>query len=151
MVVALFSSCSKEENNITPTDGQYISTTEPSLLISLVLENGKCTKFDIYTNGERFKYTPSNITTKGKYPKYSYHIDDLTIKTKFNYLNSFTGTLKGTLDYIFIDGNTHNHGKIVFNGENPMTFILDNTPLDANSDGILDNSQGPIATPRPSH
>ncbi len=124
LVVALFSSCSKEENDIIPTDGLYTSTTEPSLLISLVLENGKCTKFDIYTNRERFKYTPDNITTKGKYPKYNYHIDGLTIKTKFNDTDCFTGTLKGVLEYAFIDGNTHANGKIVFNGENPMTFIL---------------------------
>ena len=136
--IALFSSCSKDESNITPTNGQYVSSAEPGLLISLVLKDGKCTDFDIYTNGERFKYTPENITTKGEYPKYRYHIDDLTIKTKFSGLNNFTGTLKGALEYAFIDENTHTHGKIAFNGENPMTFILDNTPLDANSDGILD-------------
>lgn len=32
-------------------------------------------------------------------------------------------------------------GQIGFNGKEPMPFILDNTPLDANGDGLLDSKQ----------
>lgn len=144
LAALLFSACSKDssESDITPTDGQYITTdSEADMLISLVLENGVCTDFVVYTRCERFKYIPDNISTKGEYPKYRYYIDDLTIQANFSDLSSFNGTLKGILEYAIIEENMQSFGQIGFNGKEPMLFVLDNTPLDANGDGLLDSKQ----------
>lgn len=144
-------SCSKEENNITPTDGQYVGYVEYSndnndynTTFCLTLENGECTDFIIYNSAEYFNYyRPADISTKGSYPKYTYRINDFTVQAQFSGFESFTANLSGTL-------RTHKDNMPTLIGEvyksiaieaSNVHFQLDNTPLDANGDGLLDSKQ----------
>lgn len=140
LAIFVFMSCSKDENDFTPADGQYVADAM-DIVVSLVLENGTCTDFVIYVDGKRFDYTPTNIDTKGHYPKYTYSINGLSVLAHFNSTACFSGVLDGVLRCGEIKDGLQTGSEIVFNGENPISFVLDNAPLDADGDGYLDSKQ----------
>ena len=132
-------SCTKDESDIIPTNGQYVAYAE-DLVVSLVLDNGQCVGFTLYVRGERFDYNqPAAISTKGDYPKY--YINDLSVAVRFSDVSNFSGTLNGELRYEKENDGLMSAGVVVFEHETPTPFILDNTPLDANADGLLDSRQ----------
>ena len=134
-------SCSKDENDILPTDGQYVAYAE-DLIVSVVLGNGQCVKFDLFVRGERFDYDkPAAISTKGEYPKYTYYINDLSVAVRFSNVSKFSGALNGELRYKKESDGLMSVGALVFEHGTPIPFILDNTILDADGDGVLDNKQ----------
>lgn len=139
LAVFAFSACSKDESDITPTNGQYVGHTEyadehnnHSSTFCLTIENGLCTDFVIYSGTERFNYyRPADISTKGSYPKYTYQINDFTVQARFGDLENFTANLSGVLC---------THKEIPDVGETYSTialeatdvhFKLDNAPLDS--------------------
>lgn len=151
-VLALLS-CSKDndESDITPINGQYVGHTEYAneynnygSTFCLTIENGLCTDFVIYSGVERFNYyRPADISTKGSYPKYTYRINDFAVQARFADLENFTADLSGALC-------THKEMNYGLTGEvygvielkaTDIHFKLDNTPLDANGDGLLDSKQ----------
>lgn len=155
LLALALSACSKDENNITPSDGQYVGSIEynseygnSSTTFCLIIENGLCSDFTIYTDAERFNYyRPADIRTNGSYPKYTYRINDFTVQAHFTDLKNFTADLSGGL-------RTHDENQMPDVGEmsgevhgvielkaTDVHFMLDNTPLDANSDGLLDSKQ----------
>lgn len=147
LVALAFVSCSKDESDIIPTDGQYVACTEysseHSSTFCLIIENGRCTDFMVYSDVERFNYyKPAAIRTNGSYPKYTYRINDFTVQARFSDLENFTANLSGVLythkDDALEIGEVH--GVITFEAKG-VQFVLDNTPLDANGDGILDSKQ----------
>ena len=132
-------SCTKDESDIIPTNGQYVAYTE-DLVVSLVLDNGQCAGFPLYVRGERLDYNqPAAISTKGEYPKYTYYINDLSVAVRFSDVSNFSGTLNGQLRYEKENEGLISSGVVVFEHGTPTPFILDNTPLDANADGLLDS------------
>ena len=134
-------SCTKDESDIIPTNGQYVAYAE-DLVVSLVLDNGQCVGFTLYVRGERFDYNqPAAISTKGEYPKYTYYINDLSVAVRFSNVSNFSGTLNGELRYEKENDGLMSAGVVVFEHGTPTPFILDNTPLDANADGLLDSRQ----------
>lgn len=134
-------SCTKDESGIIPTNGQYVAYTE-DLVVSLVLDNGQCAGFTLYVRGERLDYNqPAAISTKGEYPKYTYYINDLSVAVRFSDVSNFSGTLNGQLRYEKENNGLISSGVVVFEHGTPTPFILDNTPLDANADGLLDSRQ----------
>ena len=153
LMFAVLSSCSKDKDNITtiPTDGQYVGYTEYidehntiSNTFCLSIEDGLCTDFVIYNNAERFNYyQPADIRTNGSYPKYTYRINDFTVQANFSDTENFKANLSGVLC-------THKEMDFGTTGEvystmaleaTDVDFRLDNSPLDANGDGILDSKQ----------
>lgn len=135
-----FVSCA--ESGVAPTDGSYVAYAE-DIVVGIELEDGECVGFDMYVKGERFDYyTPADITTKGHYPRYKYQINELTIDARFGDISSFEGILDGVL-------RTHREDALPDMGEVysvlafeytiPITFVLNNTPLDADGNGFLDN------------
>ena len=151
LAVLALSACSKDEIDIIPINGQYVGRTEYtdeynnySSTYCLTIENGLCTDFAIYSGAERFNYyRPADISTKGNYPKYTYRINDFTVRARFTDLENFTADLSGVLHTHEDDTHTfvgEIHGSIALEATN-VRFKLDNTPLDANGDGILDSKQ----------
>jgi len=149
LAVFVLSACSKDENEISPINGQYVGHTEYadeynnySSTFCLTIENGLCTDFVIYSGAERFNYyRPADISTKGSYPKYTYRINDFTVQARFSDLENFTANLSGALC-------THKEMPDV--GETFSTialeatdvhFKLDNTSLDTDYNGVLDSKQ----------
>ncbi len=151
LAVLVVVSCSKEESGTLPTDGQYIAYTEfadehNSIRNTFVItiENGMCTDFVLYNGAERFNYyRPADISTKGSYPTYSYRINDFTVQAHFTDLENFTANLSGVLcthremDYGLI-GETYS---TIAMEATDVHFKLNNTPADANADGVLDSKQ----------
>lgn len=152
-LLVVFVSCSKDndESDIVPSDGQYVGRTEYvneygdfSNTFCVTIANGRCTDFVIYTGAERFNYyKPADISTKGSYPKYTYLINDFTVQARYSDLENFTANLSGAL-------STHAENQMLDTGEVHSTialeakgvqFRLDNTPLDADNNGILDSKQ----------
>lgn len=132
-------SCSKDENDILPTNGQYVAYAE-ALVVSIVLDNGQCIDFDLYARGERFDYNqPAAISTKGEYPKYTYYINDLSVAVQFSDVSNFSAILDGELRYEKESDGLMSGGVFVFEHGTPILFMLDSTVLDANGDGLLDS------------
>ncbi len=153
LVAVIFGSCSndKDENDIIPIDGQYVGCTEYSDDYSeynntfcVVIENGQCVDFVIYSGAERFNYyKPADIRTNGSYPKYTYRINDFTMQVRFSDLENFAANLSGILYTHKDEANVlvgEIHGTIALEATD-IHFKLDNTPLDANGDGVLDSKQ----------
>lgn len=139
LAVFVFVSCSKDENDIIPTTGQYIAYVE-DLVVCMVLDNRECVKFDLYVRGERFNYNrPATIRTNGQYPEYTYYINDLSVAVCFSDASNFQGTLNGELRYEKENDGMLSEGVIVFEYLMPIPFVLDNTPMDADNDGLLDS------------
>ena len=158
IILAMFafivlSSCSKDndENYLQPipSDGQYVGTiysydSEHSNTFSLTLENGVCTDFELYSNAERFNYyTPAEFRTSGAIPMYTYHINGLEIQAQFIDSENFTANISGCLSTH--KGNNSDVGIGMISNLAlelfDVHFRLDNTPLDANNDGVLDCKQ----------
>ena len=134
-------SCAKDESNILPTNGQYVAYAE-DLVVSIVLDNGQCIDFDMYARAERLDYNqPAVISTRGEYPKYTYYINDLSVAVQFSDVSNFSAILDGKLRYEKENDGLMASGVFVFEHGTPIPFILDNTPLDADADGFLDNKQ----------
>lgn len=152
-LLVVFVSCSKDndESDIIPSDGQYVGRTEYvneygdfSNTFCVTIANGRCTDFVIYTGAERFNYyKPADISTKGSYPKYTYRINDFTVQAHYSDLENFTADLSGVLYTHKDDARTlvgEIHGSIALEAKG-VQFRLDNTPLDADNNGILDSKQ----------
>lgn len=138
-LLLVLSACSKDESDILPTDGQYIAYAG-DLVVSMVLDNAQCVKFDLYTRGERFDYNqPAAINTKGRYPNYTYYINGLSVAVRYSDVSNFSGTLDGVLRYEKENDGLQSGGAIVFEHSAPISFKLDNTQLDADGDGVLDS------------
>lgn len=136
-------SCSKDETTATPADGQYIARiNEFKDLFCLVLDNGKCTYFALFQNGEIFYYENSDISVAGEYPNYTYQIEDFIIHSTFDSPDTFTAYLAGSLrSNINPTGGLGADVSIVSMEHKDVKFTLDNRTLDANGDGILDEMQ----------
>lgn len=151
------SSCSKDsdESDIIPSDGQYVGYVKYeseytddyndfSNTFCITIADGRCADFVIYRGAERFNYSkPADISTKGSYPKYTYRINDFTVQARYSDLEIFTADLSGALsthkdDARTLVGETHATMALEAKG---VQFRLDNTPLDANADGLLDSRQ----------
>lgn len=152
-LLVVFVSCSKDsdENDIIPSDGQYVGRTEYvdeygdfSNTFCITIANGRCTDFVIYSGAERFNYyKPADISTKGSYPKYTYRINDFKVQARYSDLENFTADLSGALYTHEADARTlvgEIHGAIALEAKG-VQFRLDNTQLDADNDGILDSKQ----------
>lgn len=126
-------SCSKDNDNTMPADGQYIADAL-DLVVSMDLNNGKCTRFTVYICGEYFNQW-FDVSTTGSYPKYIYRVDNMDIQTIFNSADNFNATLSGELTSA--DGN----GFTAIDSDLSILFQIDNTVLDADGDGILDSMQ----------
>lgn len=136
-------SCSKDETTATSADGQYTAQINGSnYLFCLVLENGKCTYFALFQNGEIFYYENSGISSSGEYPNYAYQIEDFIIHSIFDSPDAFTADLAGGLrSNISPTGGLGADESIVSMEYKDVKFKLDNRTLDANGDGILDERQ----------
>ena len=145
------SACSNGENDTTPIGGQYVGHTENidesgdyGSTFCLTIESGVCTDFIIYSGAKRFDYyRPADISTKGSYPKYTYRINDFTVRARFADLENFTADLSGVLRTHKDDAGTlvgEVYSSIALEATN-VHFKLGNTPLDANDDGFLDSKQ----------
>lgn len=151
LALLLFSACSKDsgESDITPTDGQYVGYikyegeySDYNKTICLVLENGLCTDLVIYSGTERFNYYhPADISTQGSYPKYTYRINDFMMQTRFADLENFTANLSGMLRTHKETPDVGETYSIIELEAKGVQFRLDNTPLDADGDGLLDSKQ----------
>lgn len=136
LAIAALCSCSKDETTVTPADGQYIADAM-DLVVCMVLENGKCTYFAPFICGEVVS-SWNNVSTSGEYPNYVYSVEDLTITADFESPTAFTAILNGGLNTgDLVTGVTQTY----FDGSTPIHFTLDNRTLDANGDGILDETQ----------
>lgn len=149
--VFVFVSCSKDsdESDIIPSDGQYVGRTEYvdeynnfSNTFCITIANGLCTDFVIYSGAERFNYyRPADISTKGSYPKYTYRINDFMMQTRFADLENFTANLSGLLRTHKETPDVGETYSIIELEAKGVQFRLDNTPLDADGDGLLDSKQ----------
>ncbi len=136
--VFAFTSCSSDESETLPTDGQYVAYSDNVVYI-MQLQGGNCTYFAPFVNGSVLS-SWLNVSTSGEYPNYTYRIDDFTVQAHFDGLDSFTATLAGALKSEIGNGlNVESH---YFATEaTGVKFRLDNTVLDANGDGVLDSKQ----------
>lgn len=137
LAVFAFASCSSDESELKPADGQYIAYSG-DLVICLLLQNGSCTYFAPFINGSVLS-SWLNVNTSGEYPTYVYRIDDFMVQAYFDSRDSFTATLDGVLSTSI--GNYLQNGTALVLDNVDMQFQLDNTVLDANGDGILDSKQ----------
>lgn len=139
LILAVFAlcSCSKDETDTAaPADGQYIADAM-DLVVCVVLENGKCTYFAPFICG-KVVGSWNNVSASGEYPNYVYSVEDLTITADFESPTAFTAILNGGLNTgDLVTGVTQTY----FDGSTPIHFTLDNRTLDANGDGILDETQ----------
>ena len=139
--VFVFLSCSKDDDKTIPTDGQYVADAS-DIFVGLKLKDGKCEDFNIYVMGERFDYKPTTILTKGSYPRYTYSIGEFSLTANFDSQDSFSGALNGVLRCEIDLGGLLGGGVLVFDEKTvPIRFVLDNTPSDADGNGILDSKQ----------
>lgn len=146
--IFLFASCSgdNDEGNIMPSDGQYVGCMEYhddnsdcSNTFCLIIEDGRCVDFKIYNGAERFNYyQPTDIRTNGSYPRYTYLINDFIVQAWFVDSQNFTANLSGTLCTNNVFGEVFAVMELETTG---IEFKLDNTPLDANDDGLLDSKR----------
>lgn len=153
LVILVSVSCSRFdcENDIMPLDGQYLGRVdydgkhgEYSPTFCLIIVNGRCADFVIYSGKERFDYYRSaDISTKGCYPNYTYRIDDFTLQARYSDSGNFVADLSGVL-HTHKDGVGADVGGIcaaMALEAKGVHFRLDNTPLDADNDGLLDCEQ----------
>jgi len=138
--LVLCASCSKDENNIVPADGQYIADAG-DLVAVVVLENGNCTYFAPFVDGEVFSNW-TNVNTSGDYPKYTYKVSGLNIASTFSNPTAFSAVLDGVL-VKGQNGVSMGSAQLVFGGS-VVQFKLDSRVLDKNGDGILDEKQQDI-------
>lgn len=138
--LVLCASCSKDENNIVPADGQYIADAG-DLVAVMVLENGNCTYFAPFVDGEVFG-SWTNVSTSGDYPKYTYKVSGLNIASTFAGPTAFSAMLDGVL-VKGQDGVNMESAQLAFGGS-VVQFKLDSRVLDKNGDGILDEKQPDI-------
>lgn len=134
----LFVSCSKDETNVKPADGQYI-VDSMDLVICMFLKNGECAYFAPFLCGKVVSNW-RDVSTSGDYPNYVYRIGDLTITANFESPTVFSAVLDGVLNTSTNTEDMQTGTQIVF-GDNALKFVLDNRTLDANGDGILDEMQ----------
>lgn len=128
VLALIFSACSKDTDTAVPTSGQYVCRSM-DLVMALTLENESCTGATVFVGG---KYTGSwSASTSGHYPKYVYKIDGLTVRARFSDVERFSADMDGVL--VGADG-----GRTVIADGPAVTFTLDNAPLDADGDGVLD-------------
>ena len=138
LAIFVFVSCSSDESELMPTDGQYVAYTDGVVYV-MQLQGGNGIYFAPFINGSVLS-SWLNVNTSGEYPNYTYRIDDFVVQAHFDGQDSFTATLAGSLKSEISNGlNTEGH---YFATEaTGVKFRLDNTVLDANGDGILDSKQ----------
>lgn len=139
LVAVALCSCSKDETTAAPTDGQYIADAM-DLVVCMVLENGKCTYFAPFICGEAVS-SWNDISTSGDYPNYVYRVEDLTITANFESPTAFAATLDGSLNTGNNKPNELPNGMQSYFDGTVIKFTLDNRTLDANGDGVLDETQ----------
>ena len=66
----VFVSCSKDESDLAPNDGQYIARSG-DMVVCMQLKGGRCSYFAPYIKGRIF-HSWTNVTTSGSYPAYIY-------------------------------------------------------------------------------
>ena len=131
-------SCSKDESDLVPNDGQYIARSG-DMVVCMQLKGGRCPYFAPYIKGRIF-HSWTNVTTSGSYPAYTYSIKDFTVQARYSSLDAFTATLSGVLHTE--ESDALNTGQSLYIGvPASMQFNLDNSVLDANGDGVLDSQQ----------
>ena len=153
LTAILFISCSNYFEYKIPSDGQYIGRieheekySEHNKTFCVIIENGLCTDFVIYDGTDRFNYyKPVKIRTRGDYPQYTYRINGFTIKAHFADSENFVADLSGELHTHIADTNAPTldgevYGAIALEA-NDIHFKLDNTALDADNNGTLDDKQ----------
>ena len=122
----VFVSCSKDESDLVPNDGQYIARSG-DMVVCMQLKG-------------RIFHSWTNVTTSGSYPAYTYSIKDFTVQARYSSLDAFTATLSGVLHTE--ESDALNTGQSLYIGvPASMQFNLDNSVLDANGDGVLDSQQ----------
>lgn len=134
----IFVSCSKDENDLAPNDGQYIARSG-DMVVCMQLKGGRCSYFAPYIKGRIF-HSWTNVTTSGSYPAYIYSIKGFTVQARYSGLDAFTATLSGVLHTE--ESDALNTGQSLYiDVPASMQFNLDNSVLDANGDGVLDSQQ----------
>lgn len=141
-VIFVLASCSKDEKEIIPVNGQYIANAG-DLTAAVILKDGNCTYFALFMRGEVVS-SWTDITTSGSYPNYTYRVSELNIIAKFENATTFSVILDGVLSTGANFGGLQNGMQVAFEGSIPIKFELDNRVLDANGDGILDERQPDI-------
>lgn len=130
LILAVFSlcSCSKDETDTAvPADGQYIYESE-NLTVAVRVDNTE-TGITIYENGS-YVYQSLHRSIYGSWPtyryEYGYNYSELVLDCQYAENTAFVATV------------SDNHTEV--NLPATMQFTLDNRTLDANGDGILDET-----------
>lgn len=82
----IFVSCSKDENDLAPNDGQYIARSG-DMVVCMQLKGGRCSYFAPYIKGRIF-HSWTNVTTSGSYPAYIYSIKGFTVQARYSGLDA---------------------------------------------------------------
>lgn len=114
-----------------PTAGNYIGRSG-SFVLSVELANNKCTRVTGFKDNAVFSQV-ANITTTGQYPDYIYSGDGFNLICHFTDAKNFSASVSGQMPILYKGGYLDVSGTYNF------TYTKD--VLDANGDGVLDNSQ----------
>lgn len=121
--------CSKDETDTAvPADGQYIYESE-NLTVAIRVDNTE-TGITIYENCS-YVYQSLHRSIYGSWPTYRYEYG-------YNY-SKLVLDCQYVENTVFVATVSDNHTEV--NLPATMQFILDNRTLDANGDGILDETQ----------
>lgn len=126
-------SCSKDDTEITtaPLNGQYIYESG-NLTVAVDVDDTE-TGITIFENGS-YVYQSLHIPVSGSWPtyryEYFYNYRGVVLNCQYYTNTAFTATVS--------DNSTN------VNLPDTMQFKLDNRTLDANGDGILDETQPDI-------
>lgn len=123
-------SCSKDETKdiTTPVNGQYLYENE-NLTVAVRVDNTE-TGITIYENGS-YVYQSLHRSVYGSWPtyryEYGYSYSELVLDCQYAENTAFVATVSDNQTEVSLPAT--------------MQFKLDNRTLDANGDGILDETQ----------
>lgn len=132
LMVLLACGCSSDgDDNETLPTGQYVARSG-SVVLSTELANGNFLRLTAFKDNSVVSQC-SNVATTGQYPNLTYSGSGFTLSCKFANTGQFSATLSGNLPTLYTDKPIDLSGTYQFSRYDGV--------LDANGDGILDNSQ----------